>query len=753
MLLARKNVTVEGFTAFAAGFSFAGLVVARGIPTLRHDWNWPIDRTGVASFVESSASGWVSSGFGFPNAHPTSYLAVLPLGVTIWIVGPIVALALFTFITGYACARNATKLCGRWNAPDPAIVGIGLFAVFNPWVYNEVVAGHLTMVLAYAGFIGLVCELLSGVEASSVWLAIWFAIVSLQLQFVLIAALLLVAFGLASKKWLPLASGLIFTFPTIVGVIAERGTLAATPYTSTWQINQSVWPLRLLGLGGYFTGYSDRLALGGAVATWMFFALTVIGIVSVARRTPAILWVPIGAAILFILICGAHGPLATPYLWLVRNVPESGVFRELYDLAGPMTALLMVTACAAMATRKELAYAGACAGVIALGAWLFQPPNAVWIPAASYPHPALNAPPNSRVALLPAFQPLALIRVGGSGADPDAYVRSDGVDPLNEYFATYPVDMALARYVQRGDMSALRGLGVAEIVPRPWLVSLSNGSIGLAARVVAAAAPMHRFGATPTYVGDPAPLVSACALPHVIALPDQPGACNLFFGDVASQNGVHPLRPGSDSLDPRDGWIDARLTFAELPAFAQALGGTFTTSRLPYRIAAGSTVLTNIDGRLLDQNGKTLLAAREEFQWLKLPADTTSVACDGFCELVATAQRVPRVTPYLTAPRSRPLTFWRLAPWLYVAWSGTPPAQVVRLNERYDAGWIAIASWRILRHVRLDMSANGWFDSISTPSMFFIVESTAVVQAIAELIAIAYLVWLLKAAKRGRINY
>ena len=66
---------------------------------------------------------------------------------------------------------------------------------------------------------------------------------------------------------------------------------------------------------------------------------------------------------LYVAILGVHGPVAVPYGWIVRNVPESGVFRELYDLAGVMAALIVLLACAAIARVRWLGYVVLAVGI------------------------------------------------------------------------------------------------------------------------------------------------------------------------------------------------------------------------------------------------------------------------------------------------------------------------------------------------------------------------------------------------------
>jgi hypothetical protein len=396
-------------------------------------------------------------GFGIANPHPTTYLLALPLVAVMSIFGTLAGLAILALATGYCCATGATDLAARWGCPWAASLGVVAFATFNPWVYNEVVAGHLIMVLAYGGLLGLLAEMARGQRASPVRLALWLVLVEAQLQFFIVAMAALIAFALTTKKWLPVAAGTIVALPSIVGLVAERGSLLRTPYSIAWQANQSVAPLPLLSLGGYFAGYADRLGIAAHIAVWTIVALALAGVVLAYRRR-AVLWAAAAAVLVYLLALGLLGPLAAPYEWIVRQVPESGVFRELYDLAGILAALLALLACAGSARVKALGYLALGAGAILPITWLLSPPSSFWISSRDYPRAEVSAPPFSRVALLPAFQPLQLRRGGGDGADPDSFVYPQHVAALNAYFPTYPVDMALARYTQYGDAAALRAL-------------------------------------------------------------------------------------------------------------------------------------------------------------------------------------------------------------------------------------------------------------------------------------------------------
>jgi hypothetical protein len=703
-------------------------VSIKGVPTLRHDWNWPIEASAVAPFVNELIGGWLSAGFGLLNAHPTTYVIALPIALSMWLVGPLAALALFSFAIGWLCVRNAARLSQRWSAGIAANAGIGLFALFNPWVYNEVVAGHLVMVLAYAGSIGLAGEMLRGSRASPVRLALWLVLVETQLQFFIVAMLALALFAWRTKKWLPPLAGVVIALPTIVGLLAERSAIVRTPYSLAWQVYQSVAPAALSALGGYFPGYADRLGIAGSVAVWAVVALALAGVV-LAYRSRAVIAAAIAIAALFVVIAGTQGPFAVPYEWIVHNVPESGVFRELYDLTGLLAASLLVPASAALGALRPAGYIAAAAGVTLAATWAAAPPSDLWIGASSYPHPHVAAPAFTRVALLPAFQPLGLRGGGGDGADPDARAYPGDVTALNEYLPEYPVDMALSLFERRGGLVSRANERIVLVVPSH--------------PIYASAAALVR------YVGDSMPLVGTCDATLVLALPNRFDACGVFFGDAGPPYpAVHALSARGDSVDPRLDWIDARLAFADEPALAQALGGVYTRSRTPYRIESGSFVLAYVRGRLYDANGRTLRSARGGFAWLPVAAGGESVACSGECELIAVADALPSLEAAAPTGAISPAQFRAITPWLYVV-SGVSAAALVRLNERYDAAWTALRAWRVLPHVRVDMAANGWLVGGPSPDPIIIVQATSLVQMLAEICGIVCILWLLKAAQRA----
>jgi len=118
-------------------------------------------------------------------------------------------------------------------------------------------------------------------------LALWLVLIESQLQFFIVAMAVAAIFAIVTKKWLPLGAGALVALPSIVGLLGERGALLQIPYGVEWQANQSIAPLALLSLGGYFAGYADRLGLAAEIAVFAILALAIAGTVVAWRRRAA----------------------------------------------------------------------------------------------------------------------------------------------------------------------------------------------------------------------------------------------------------------------------------------------------------------------------------------------------------------------------------------------------------------------------------------------------------------------------------
>ena len=100
------------------------------------------------------------------------------------------------------------------------------------------------------------------------------------------------------------------------------------------------------------------------------------------------------------------------------------------------------------------------------------------------------------------------------------------------------------------------------------------------------------------------------------------------------------------------------------------------------------------------------------------------------------------------AARPLPLAFEQLTPWLYRVRGVVAGTSLVRFNERYDPGWLAIGAGHLLTHVRVALCANGWLATERPSNAVILVQITALLQLIAELVGAACVLLLLKALVR-----
>ncbi|MFY9718195.1 MAG: hypothetical protein WAK16_00995, partial [Candidatus Cybelea sp.] len=247
------------------------------------------------------------------------------------------------------------------------------------------------------------------------------------------------------------------------------------------------------------------------------------------------------------------------------------------------------------------------------------------------------------------------------------------------------------------------------------------------------------------YLADATPLISRCDGSRIVALVDRLGACDVFLGDAPGYAAVRAVAAQSNSIDARSAWIDARLAFARAPALAQGIGGAVTQSTLPHAVEPGSWILTFVRGSLSGSDGRNLVTSRGAFAWLSIPSNVTWVSCTGLCELVAESRSFPAIPLGRNAAFTQALPFQQLTPWLYRVRRSPGSSGLVRLNERYDPGWVAVSGWRVLPHLRIDLSVNGWVLADDSSSDVILVQVTALLQLLAEVAGLVCVLLLLKA--------
>jgi hypothetical protein len=656
------------------------------------------------------------------------------LFLTLLAIGAIAAFA------GRALAKDAG---GRGAVP----IAASILCVFNPWAYTELVAGHVFMLLAYASSIWLFRELL--LSRPRPVALIFAAILTLQqLQFFVVTTIALAVFGAARRKWLPLAVISLMWIPIAIALLSDtRAALESVPLVTSWEQQQSISPLDALQVTGYFAGYARSFSLFAEIPMVFTFLLFVVAFIVVMDRR--VLLLGVGTMCALVLAMGLRGPLLPQMEWLIQHVRAVVLYRELFDLL----AYVVVGYCALVVRLcthyRLLGWYWLAALLLLPVPWFWSPPSHYWITSNELPPITVKgATPNTRFALVPAFQPLSYAG-RGSGRDPDLQVLPNNVTPLNEAFATYPTDAALGAYVLRGDASLLGALSVSEVVQRPWLHAEIESLAQQWALPIRGFEEPRRMR---TLALAPAPELSLLPTPDVGTLDARLGSGNIFFADAAGIRGslvppewarlgnVIRLAAPNRQTQAAQGWVDARFAFAQRPELAQSLGGALTTNaRSVLPLADAHSALLYVEGALRATDGRRISATTNGYRWVAIPAGAKGVTCSGLC-LVAALGDPPRAPLEPPVHAASSLQFRLITPWLVLA--GVPPGVggALRYNTAYAQGWSAYLGGSRLTHLRLDGTVNGWLiPARSDRVRLVLVEVPSAAEAFCELIVIGVL--------------
>lgn len=734
------------------------LAVSSGIPLLRHDWDVSPFLLDWRVAVTAAYSSWLAPGIGSPVAYPNTYVVSIPIVLLTAIAGGQAELLAYLVGVGALVAFGARAVALDFKCTAAGTSAAMLFALFNPWTYTELVAGHVFMLLAYAASIWLVRELLAAKPRTTVLCLA--AIGTLQqIQFFLISTTLLALIAVAKRQWRPLALVAIFWLPILVGLFLENPSLQRIPLTIDWERSQSIIPADAVQLNGYFAHYAEGFRSFFATAVLGTFTIALVALRCRAWRVPA---VALGTLIALLCAMGTRGPLAAPFAWGIEHVRATALFRELFDVLGYAAIGYLILATVACGRWRWGGWIWLCMAMLLPVVWITSPPDQFWVSAQTVPRVSVPLIPNTRFALTPVFQPMSYGE-RSSGLDPDAYARASNVTPLNAYLPAYPVDAALGAFALHASVDSLEALSVSSVTERPWL-RMQNRALEMQW-----ALPFAGFPETSrerTLMLDAAPELALLPLPQVGTLDANVGSGNIFFGDAALVRGtmapaewgrftpIRPIAVPSDSVRASEGWVEARLAFAERPDLAQAFGGALTTNRTAeLQLRPGIPALVFIEGTLRAADGAVLTSTTHGYRWIPIPV--ARVTCVGLC--VVAAQGNPPVAP-LNPPklRARGVRFTQFAPWLAVARLPAGSTGALRYNVAYDDRWMAYLGGRKLTHMRLDGSINGWFVPRRTGVMSLVlIEVTAALQLLAELLAVGVLlttalIWLLRRRRRRR---
>lgn len=707
-------------------------MLQKGIPELRHDWWWPRERSAFATLYEAYASGWFPFGIGSPDQYPQKYFLAEILYLALSVSSGIVALAAYVFLTALVVVRGAMRLIGA-RVSSLGKMAVAVFALFNPWVFNKIVAGHVSMVLAYGAIMFFVVEIES---RDNDWrrLSLAFAGVALHLQFAVLGIFALVVDAMLRRRLLPLVSAVLVCSPALIGILGNYAGLRGSPLNYDWFTVQSVGFIDALQLRGYFARYDANFVGVFVLAPIYFGILALVGTFRGRAYFSTIL-----TAILVLLVAafvsGAVGPASALFRFVVVRLPEIGLFRELYDLVALIVIGYIVLA------RRSLEHGLVASGALVSTAllmafWFGHGPSSMWVGAAEFERIPRPEAAFARYALIPGIQPFTY-RGMGSGADPDTVDYGQARQPIDEVFPSYPIDVALGRSAA-GDVSELEAVGVGTIYER-------SGFAAVDTRLDA-----KRYRHTVVRTLHPAAIVSIGDFPTVCSLCTDLDGGNVFFGDAGDST---TAIPGSrDTIDEARDWVDARRFFRYLPFLGQSFGGAFTTSSsATLSVSPARAILVNVSGVLRDSTGRIVAQGNgDRYGWYAIARRSIRLRCEGRCA-VALEGPINSYPLNATRKRSHPLRFSRDNPW-FVRVSVPPHASgTIRFRERFDSMWLAFCGARVLRHVRIDALFNGWFvPRNDQPQVVVLIEIVALAQFVCECVASLSIVVLAVGIVRNR---
>lgn len=716
----------------AIGMIVASLVCAHGIPLLRHDWALPQLPDALRSAWETLFQPWVSRGMGEPDAYPTAYL----VGLVTWpltFLPPMLFTWLIIALIVASAAGAALAIARELQASAAMQIACALFAALNPWVYTELVAGHVFMVMSYGFLCWLTAEIVRD-RPRTAWLVLWSALLVCQIEFLTFIFVPITIWLLWKRHYFAFVSLCVAILPILFGIAAHYNEVRQTPFLLEWQDSQSVAALSALTLRGYFAHYAASfgpIALSLWVVAITAAATTILAIIRKSPQRGVLIlgWAAMAGA------TGTKWVFAPLYRVAVLHIPEIGVFRELYDLLALVTVAYVVTLAMCGKSQRFVSTLLLVACASLAYAWIAAPPFEWFVAQESVPSQRFPGSDHERVALFPAIQPLKLRNGGGSGYDPDLYYQPGRAIPLNSYFPAYPQVGALEA-AQGGNIAPLEALSVRYVISRPYL---EESTETLRYEMILP----HRRLLPPTQtLASPYPLLGLlAAYPDVVGVGQAAAGNGVFFGDAPAHvyGSLHnawfqSVRAPRLGTDAQNGWIDARLAYVSYPMTATQFGGAFTRSRAVLPISEhAQAVLAWTSATMLDDSGRIIARRSYHLRWWPLRRPTHYLRCNGTCTVSAVGKPppVPNESP---ARMPHGVAFVRLTPWLTRASLPQHDEATLRWNVLYQDSWTLIGT-PALAHIRLNGNVNGWLLPRASAASVYVINLATALQLLLEILS------------------
>lgn len=540
---------------------------AGSIPAFRHDWSWSPTVIQAWQQALQATSYRSDDNFGAYNYYSfdAPYLTIVAALSAIVTPGPAVALyGVAVLLTAAYTMHGLLRRAGIGRTGT--VTGCAAY-VLAPLVVDQLGAGHLAYLLAYAAFPAALvgADLLAGDHRRGViTLCASAPFLTVQPQFAAFFAIGALVLAVARRSMSIAVAGLIpialLPLTLAIAFLAHPSDALSVDHVVLHYQAANGVPLSAALFGtGYPAGYDVvpeplqiMRILGGSVG-WLALLLA-------AWRSEWARCVAFCGLLGVAGISGVHGPLAQLFVWLYLHVPAMALFRENFHFAA-LVALPIALGLAWLTQRLPI--------VGAIATLAFTISAVLAHPLTSIPRyntteiatisRAIAAAPPGPIFFVPTLQPLTASI--GHGSDPDGFPFPHH-HVLFEYVPTAPLfslDSVLRRSPANG-ISRLRAAGVRYVLLRTGWRSAFIDSLEPRLREVAAPYPFPNEPPASIWKGT---RVLAHDGSHWL-LDLGPVRPRLHAGDNAPFARIPvTLPPAVDAVtnDPTNAWVDARRWF------------------------------------------------------------------------------------------------------------------------------------------------------------------------------------------------
>jgi hypothetical protein len=333
----RGNILVI-VVGICVGLLAARTMFGNGIIGYSDDWNVPASPRGLWVWGIADLSPWRPIEFGLPLAYPTELYLKLALGLFGLLgISPHLVVALFLTACVAAGFIGMTRLTRTlWAAPMWHQLCAGLLYVTSPTLFDALVPGYLTFILAYAALPWLAEALLQALRGKHwAWFGYaFFVAVSLaQVQFAIfdfaLSVCILLAAGLSMRRYLVTACfflvGCVLPYMFIVVNVLQTSIVGlATGWSQhSWTALSAPGIVRALMLVPSVYPYFDS-TLGAWQHWWRLLGVVlVVGALTMGLRSrTAFARAFLGLLVLcLIFLHGPNPPIMRPMTWLLDSRP------------------------------------------------------------------------------------------------------------------------------------------------------------------------------------------------------------------------------------------------------------------------------------------------------------------------------------------------------------------------------------------------------------------------------------------------